>query len=484
MDRSIHFTHEFVFPVPENAAEMLHLPLAHVLFPIPWLIRLEGEGIGMVPSCLTTRHAFSSLPLSKKSCKYRGKTFPWKSSLTTARESARYEGKYLRNREISLGVRAKQVSPFKVMEILERARGHEAAGRDIVHMEIGEPDFPTPPAIVAAAQQHLAGGCPLGYTPAGGLPALRQAISMDYGERYGKAPDPRRIFLTPGASGALSLVLGLLVDAGDEVLLADPGYPCYPNFILLAGGIPRALPVDSETGFNLTPSQIAASWMASTRGILLASPSNPTGTVMPQTTFQQVIETVEERAGYVISDEIYHGLEYGERAVSALAFSDQAFVINSFSKYFGMTGWRLGWAVVPEWAVEAAERLSQNLFISAPTLSQHAALASFSKENRVELERRRLAFSERREVLLQGLTDLGFGLFARADGAFYVYADSSPFAANSEVFARELLDQAGVALTPGTDFGIHGAQSHVRFAYTASIPRIEEALDRIRHFLR
>lgn len=385
---------------------------------------------------------------------------------------------------MSLGFRAEKVSPFKVMEILERARRHEAAGQDIVHMEIGEPDFPTPPAIVAAAQRHLAGESPLGYTPAGGLPALREAISSYYGEVYGKAPGPQRVFLTPGASGALSLVLGLLVDPGDEVLIADPGYPCYPNFLLLAGGRPRSIPVDAMTGFNLAPTQINAAWTPSTRGILLASPSNPTGTVMPRHILEGVIRTVECRGGYVISDEIYHGLEYGERSISALALSDDTFVINSFSKYFGMTGWRLGWAVVPEWAVEAAERLAQNLFISAPTLSQYAALAAFSPENREELERRRRAFEKRREVLLEGLTDLGFGLSARADGAFYVYADASPFTMDSEAFVRDILDQAGVALTPGTDFGIHGAQTHVRFAYTASVPRIQEALERLRRFLQ
>lgn len=407
----------------------------------------------------------------------------WKSSFTTTCESASQKGKHLKNSEISLGVRAQKVSPFKVMEILERARGHEAAGRDIVHMEIGEPDFPTPPAIVTAAQHHLAQGYPLGYTPAGGLPALREAIARDYGERYGRAPDPRRIFVTPGASGALSLVLGLMVDLGHEVLIADPGYPCYPNFILLAGGIPRSLPVGIHSEFNLTPSQIAMSWTPSTRGVLLASPSNPTGTVMPRETFHEVIQTVLAKDGYVISDEIYHGLEYGEPAVSALALSDETFVINSFSKYFGMTGWRLGWAVVPEWAVEAAERLAQNLFISAPTLSQYAALAAFSSPNREELERRRGAFAARRKVLIEGLGNLGFGLSARADGAFYVYADSTPFAADSESFARDLLDQAGVALTPGTDFGVHGAHNHVRFAYTASIPRLHEALARIRDFL-
>jgi len=370
------------------------------------------------------------------------------------------------------------------MEILERARGHEAAGRDIVHMEIGEPDFPTPPAIIKAAQHHLEAGRGLGYTPAGGLPALRAAISDHYRDRFGMAPDPRRIFLTPGASGALTLILGLMVDPGDEVLIADPGYPCYPNFILLAGGVARSLPVDASTSFNLTASQIKASWGPKTRGVLLASPSNPTGTVMPRGTLQEVIETVEGFDGFVISDEIYHGLEYGEAAISALALSDQSFVINSFSKYFGMTGWRLGWAVVPEWAVEAAERLAQNLFISAPTLSQYAALSAFSIENREELERRREAFAKRREVLLHGLLDLGFGLSAQADGAFYVYADSSRFAADSETFARGLLDQAGVAVTPGTDFGIHGAKGHIRFAYTASVPRIHEALLRIQNFLQ
>ncbi len=390
----------------------------------------------------------------------------------------------MKNRGISPASRAQRVTPFKVMEILERARAHEAAGRDIVHMEIGEPDFPTPPVIVQAAQHHLAMGHGLGYTPAGGLPALREAISRHYQHRYGVAPDPRRIFLTPGASGALSLVLGVMVNSGDEVLVADPGYPCYPNFILLAGGVPKALPVGASTAFNLTAAQISAAWTPNTRGVLLASPSNPTGTVMPRETLQAVIHTVEAAEGYLISDEIYHGLEYGEAAISALALSDQSFVINSFSKYFGMTGWRLGWAVVPEWAVEAAERLAQNLFISAPTLSQSAALSAFSSENLEELERRRAAFGARREILLNGLRDLGFGLPAQADGAFYIYADSSSFASDSEDFARALLDHAGVAVTPGTDFGVQGAKGHIRFAYTASIPRIHEALNRIRDFLQ
>lgn len=388
----------------------------------------------------------------------------------------------MENRGLKLALRAREVSPFRVMEILERAKRYEALGQDVVHMEIGEPDFPTPPEVLAAARRHLQSGS-LGYTPAGGLPQLRQAIADFYQERYGVFIEPGRIFLTPGASGALSLVLGLLIDPGDEVLIADPGYPCYPNFLRLAGGLPRAIAVDAESAFNLSDTLIAKAWAPSTRGALLASPSNPTGTVLPPDVLGNIVSEVEGRGGFVISDEIYHGLSYGKATTTALAFSSDVFVINSFSKYFGMTGWRLGWGVVPSWAAEAAERLAQNLFISAPTLSQYAAMASFSPANLEELERRRVAFDERRLILAKGLTDMGFKLAAAPEGAFYLYADVSAFGRTSEALVRDILDKTGVALTPGTDFGEHRAESHVRVSYTAPIQRIEEALERLRRFL-
>ena len=388
----------------------------------------------------------------------------------------------MQNSKMNLGARAEHVSPFRVMEILERARRYEASGRDIIHMEIGEPDFPTPPEILSAAQRHLEGGH-MGYTPAGGLPALRQAIADFYRMNAGVIVDPRQIFLTPGASGALSLVLGLLINPDDEIIIADPGYPCYPNFLLLAGAKPRAVPVDAKSEYNLSRSLIQDAWSASTRGVLLASPSNPTGTVLSGDSLAQIVDEVESRGGHVISDEIYHGLSYGKPTVTALVCSKDAFVINSFSKYFGMTGWRLGWAVVPEWASVAAERLAQNLFISAPTLSQYAALAAFSPTNLGELEHRRQAFDQRRQVLWRGLSDLGFEVSAAPEGAFYVYADVSRFGIDSETLVGEILDRAGVALTPGTDFGQNGAARHVRFSYTASVSRIEEALDRLRQFL-
>jgi aspartate/methionine/tyrosine aminotransferase len=380
-----------------------------------------------------------------------------------------------------LAAHVNDVAPFKVMEILARARMHERSGMDVIHMEIGEPDFPTPPLVVAAAEEHLRQGS-MGYTAAGGLPELREALARYYHDHRGVAVDPRRIFLTPGASGALSLVLGLLTNPGDEVLIADPGYPCYPNFIRMAGGVPLRIAVSGESDYNLSASLIGSNWSERTRGVVLASPSNPTGTVLSSAALKGISAAIEERRGFLVSDEIYHGLEYDGRAQSVLSLSDDAFVINSFSKYFGMTGWRLGWAVVPEWAVGAAERLCQNLFICAPVLSQHAAVAAFTPENLHELEVRRRAFQARRDVLREGLSHLGFGLEARSEGAFYVYADSSRFGKDSEILSREILDRAGVALTPGTDFGVHAARQHLRFCYTASIPRIEEALQRLRLF--
>jgi aspartate/methionine/tyrosine aminotransferase len=373
------------------------------------------------------------------------------------------------------------IQPFFAMEILARARELEQAGRDIVHMEIGEPDFPTPPLIVEAAARALKDAA-IQYTPAAGLPALRQVIAGHYRIRHGLDLDPRRIFLTPGASGALLLALGLLVNPGDAVAMADPGYPCYPNFVRLFDGLPLRVAVDADNDFNLTAGLLDAQCHHPVAGVIVASPANPTGSILSPGALRALVDAVMARDGFVIADEIYHGLEYGAPAATALSCSDKVFVINSFSKYYGMTGWRLGWAVVPEWAIDAAERLAQNLFISAPTLSQLAALAAFEPQNLEELERRRQIFAERRDLLSAGLHRLGFRLPARPEGAFYVYADASPLTADSRALARDLLEEAGVAVTPGLDFGVNQPERYLRFCYTASAERLSEGLDRLKRF--
>ena len=378
--------------------------------------------------------------------------------------------------------RMAHIQPFHVMALLARARELEAAGRSIVHMEIGEPDFTTPQPILAAGQRALAAGA-THYTPALGLPELRAAISVFYRERYGVMVDPGRIVVTPGASGALHLVLALLVDRDQQVLLTDPGYPCNRNFVHLLEGEPVSVPVDAATGYQMTAALAEQYWTERTRVLMVASPSNPTGTLLGQAELAALQQLARTRDARLIVDEIYHGLTYDGEATTALSVSDELFVINSFSKYFGMTGWRLGWIVAPPDQVEGLERLAQNLYLAAPTLSQHAALAAFTAETRVVLEARRDAFRQRRDYLLPALRELGFVIPVTPQGAFYLYADCSRFTADSFAFSRRLLEEAGVAITPGIDFGTHRAAQHVRFAYTTDLPQLREGVERIRRFV-
>jgi len=382
-----------------------------------------------------------------------------------------------------LASRAERIRPFIVMDILERARRLEAQGRKIIHMEIGEPDFPTPAPIVAAGMRALAGGA-LHYTPAPGLESLRRAIAAHYLHRYGVALNHERIFVTPGASGAFLLVLGLVLESGDQVLVPDPGYPCNRNLVRLFGGEPVLIPVDAAGDYHLTPELVRAHWTPATAGVWITSPANPTGTVIDPRVLGAICREIEASGGFLLSDEIYHGLEYGRRCVSALELCDDAFVVNSFSKYFGMTGWRLGWAVVPEPFIDAATRLVQNLFIAAPTHSQQAALAAFGEETALELERRRRAFEARGRFLYHALVNLGFTLGPYPQGAFYLYANCAAFAEDSYRFAVELLERAGVAITPGRDFGLNEAANHVRFAYTTSLENLQEGVNRIAAYLR
>lgn len=379
---------------------------------------------------------------------------------------------------MNIASRMSQIAPFHVMELMARAQALEAEGRSIIHLEVGEPDFATAEPILEAAQRFLTGGH-VHYTAALGLQALREAISGHYHTRYGLEISPTRIVVTAGASGALLMALGVLVNPGDEWLLPDPGYPCNRNFVRLLEGQPVSLPVNSASNFQPSATQISTSWSGKTRGLLVASPTNPTGTVLAHETLTAIAGIVANRGGTLLVDEIYHGLTYGIDAKSALAISDDVFVINSFSKYFGMTGWRLGWLVVPDRYVREIEKLAQNLYIAPSTVAQHAALAAFRPETTAILEGRRHEFSLRRDVLLPGLRDLGFKVAAEPQGAFYVYADSSGLAADSDQLARQLLTEAGVAATPGLDFGNNHPQEHMRFAYTIERHRIEEGLARM-----
>jgi len=386
------------------------------------------------------------------------------------------------SRQFPLAQRVAEIRPFHVMELLARARALEAAGRDIVHMEIGEPDFPTPQPVIDAALQAVATGN-MFYTPALGMPEVREAIARYYRERYGVTVPAERIVVTSGSSGALMLACILLVNPGDRVLMADPGYPCNRNFVRAMGGEPLEVPVGPDTDFQLTAQLAAAHWRERTVGVLVASPSNPTGTLVPAAELAAMAALARERGAALVVDEIYHGLTYEGECPTALACSDEVFVINSFSKYFGMTGWRLGWMVAPQRYVRELDKLSQNIYLSAPTPSQHAALAAFTPRNLAILEARRLEFKRRRDYLVPALRALGFDIHRDPQGAFYVYAGCSRLTADSFEFSRRLLEEAGVAITPGLDFGHNHPESYVRFAYTVAVERLEEGVRRIGAFL-
>ena len=379
--------------------------------------------------------------------------------------------------------RMADIQPFHVMEILKRAHQLEAAGRDIIHLEVGEPDFPTPPTIVEAARDFLAGGH-VHYTPALGLAALREAIARFYHDRFSADISPERIIVTPGASGALMLALAVTTDPGDEWLLPDPGYPSNRHLVRSFEGVARALPVDASTRFQPTPAQVATAWTARTRGLMVASPANPTGTLLSRPEIIALHEAVTARSGILIVDEIYQGLNYGVDASTALSSLEDVFVVNSFSKYFGMTGWRLGWVVAPQAYVRQIEKLAQHFFISPSTPAQHAALAAFTPATLEILEERRHAFASRRNTLLPALRELGFRFATEPQGAFYLYADISDLADNSETLARRLIEDAGVATTPGIDFGDNAPDRHLRIAYTTEEARLVEAAERIARVLR
>ena len=374
------------------------------------------------------------------------------------------------------------IEPFQVMELLARAKALEAAGRSIIHMEIGEPDFGSPQPVIDAGKRALDAGH-VHYTAALGLPALRSRIARFYGERYGVDLDPARVVVTSGSSGALLLAMAVLLSPGDKVLMTDPGYPANRHFVRMMEGVPVGVPVGPDTRYQLTATAIDAGWDARTVAALIASPSNPTGTLVSTEALAAIVERVRAHGGRLIVDEIYHGLVYGPAARSALELGDDLFVVNSFSKYFHMTGWRLGWLVAPDAYVRDIEKLAQNVYLSAPTPAQHAALEAFEPATIEILEDRRREFERRRDFLVPALRALGFRIPVIPEGAFYVYADASAFTDDSFAFCGQLLETAGVAITPGLDFGSHGARSHVRFAYTTTVDRLAEAVERIRRFI-
>lgn len=378
--------------------------------------------------------------------------------------------------------RVRDIEPFRVVEVLTRARELEQAGRSILHLEAGEPDFRTALPIIRAGQAALERGDTY-YSQAGGLPQLREAVSQWYAQEYGLAISPRRILITPGASGALLLLSALLVNPGDGVLMADPGYPCNRVFLRTVEGEAQLVPVTAEHRYQLLPELAEAHWRENTTGMLVASPANPTGEILHRQELQGLVDLSRRRDGFLIVDEIYHGLTYGVDAPSVLSISDEAFVINSFSKYFGMTGWRLGWLVAPEALAPELEKLAQNYFISMSTMAQFAALAAFEPETRHILDERRDIFAARRDFLLPQLQRLGFGIAKPPDGALYIYADSSRFSDDSQRFCLDLLEQHGVAVTPGLDFGRYRAREHVRFAYTTGMDALEEAVQRLEKVL-
>ena len=381
-----------------------------------------------------------------------------------------------------LADRLAQIQPFYAMSLMARARELQAQGRDIINMGVGQPDFTTPEPIVQAGIAALEQGHHH-YTPARGLPALREAISSYYRERFAVEISAERVLITPGSSGALQLLMQCLINPGDQVLMSDPGYPCNRNFVRLVEGEAVTIPVTSENNYQLTLPLLQQYWGTSSKALMIASPANPTGTLVDPDQLQRMAHFVAEQGGHLLVDEIYQGLSYGVEAQTALAISDQLFVINSFSKFFGMTGWRLGWMVVPEQYVEALDRLAQNVYLSAPTPAQYAALAAFTPQTMAILEQNRQEFESRRNYLWPALEQLGFEIKGEPNGAFYLYANCQRLTNDSFEFSLRLLEEAGVAVTPGKDFGSHAPRQHIRFAYTTSLPRLQEAVERIRQFL-
>lgn len=357
----------------------------------------------------------------------------------------------------------------------------EREGRSIINLGIGEPDFTAAPDVIEAASHAMAHGR-MGYTAATGIAELRQAIAQWYGQRYAVEVDPARIIVTAGASAALLLACAALVEPGARVLMPDPCYPCNRHFVAAFDGVAQMVDCGPQTRFQLSAADVARHWQPHTRGVLLASPSNPTGTSIPREELAGIVDIVRAHGGFTIVDEIYQGLSYGQAPFSALSLGEDVIVINSFSKYFNMTGWRLGWLVLPPALVPAVEKLAQNFFICPATISQHAAVACFTPDSLDLYDERRNEFERRRDYLVPALRELGFTVPVEPDGAFYVYVDCSRWSDDADQLSIELLNEAGVVLVPGLDFGPSTASRYLRVSYATSIENLHAAVARMRAF--
>ncbi len=375
--------------------------------------------------------------------------------------------------------RALNISPFIVMEILEKAQAMEAYGHKVIHMEIGEPDFHTPEVVKEAAVEAIRQDLTK-YTHSLGLPELRTAISQSFKQEYNVDVDPERVIVTTGSSAGVLLTFAALVNPGEEVILTDPGYPCYPKFLSLVGGKPVYIELREEDGWQLSPAELASAISAKTKCVMINSPTNPTGTIMTRESLAKVAE-LSGPDHIVVSDEIYHGMVYEGQAHSILEFTDDAIVINGFSKLHAMTGWRLGYLIVPPQFVRPIQKLQQNLYISAPTISQFAAIAALTEAG-PDIKRMVDTYNERRRWLVPCLKDMGFGISTDPTGAFYVLANTRHLSDDSYKLALEILEKAKVAVTPGIDFG-PGAEGHIRFSYATSLEDIKEGCSRLRQWL-
>jgi len=381
--------------------------------------------------------------------------------------------------------RMERIVPFYVMDLLAKAKQMEAAGRSVVHMEVGQPDFAAPPPVVAAGKAAIDAG-KTGYTPATGIPELRQAVADYYRDHFGRAVDPQRIIVTPGSSGGLQLLMGVLINPGQEVLMTDPGYPCNKNFVEFVSGVPVSLPVGPETDYQLTAEMVRQAWTERSRAVMVASPANPTGTVLSREELQNIHQVVRERGGVLIVDEIYQGLIYESEAFTALDVADDIFVLNSFSKYFGMTGWRLGYMAGPKPIADAVAKIQSQETSAPSSISQKAGLAAYTGSMK-PVEEMRAAFRERRDYIVEALRAIpGVHCFSPA-GAFYVFPDIRAFLGKTDPegnpvetstdLALFLLEKHGVAVVPGDAFG---EPAGIRLSYAASMDHLKEAMARIR----